>query len=270
MKVARALAVVVVSCGGEPTPATPVPSATAELPAEAGPPIGPQAKRFDYPATPQEDVTETLFGKTIHDCFRWLEDGSNPKVKAWASAEDAFARERLAKLPEKDAIKQRLSDLLYVDQQSPPDKEGKRYFWSHRDKKQEKSVVFWREGKTGRQTLLLDPNEWSPDGSVALGAWEPSHDGVHLAYLKKEHNSDEATLYVMEVGTGKVSTTDVIEGAKYAGVSWDSNGTGFYYTRLPPYIARGHRGRAAGVRGDLLPQARRGPEEGPPRSRGHA
>lgn len=208
----------------------PQPSATASAAVDAGA----TAQRIAYPPTPQVDVAETLHGKTIHDRFRWLEDGNDPKVKAWADAQDAFARERFAKLPERDAIKTRLGELFYVDTQSAPSKEKNRYFWSHRDAKQEKAVVFWREGKTGAQKTLLDPNEWSKDGSVALGAWAPSLDGSRLAYSKKEHNSDEATLYVMEVATGKVSTTDVIDGAKYAGVSWAPNNAGFYYTYLPP------------------------------------
>jgi len=223
-----------VACGPEPEPVQhPVPQPSASVSA-APVDAGPTAQRIVYPATPQVDVTETLHGKTIHDRFRWLEDGNDPKVKAWADAQDAFARERFAKLPDRDAIKTRLTELFYVDTQSAPSKEKNRYFWSHRDAKQEKAVVFWREGKTGTQKTLLDPNEWSKDGSVALGAWTPSLDGTRVAYLKKEHNSDEATLYVMEVATGKVSTTDVIDGAKYAGTSWAPNGSGFYYTYLPP------------------------------------
>lgn len=227
------LGLFVMACGGDaPSVGHPQPPTTAS-PArvDAGPK---QANRFDYPNTPQEDVVETLQGKTIHDCFRWLEDGSDDKVKAWASAEDAFARARLAKLPDRDAIKQRLTELFYVDQQSAPVKAQKRYFWSHRDAKQEKSVVLWKEGKTGTPKVLLDPNTWSTDGSVALGSWEESHDGTHVTYLQKEHNSDEATLHVLDVATGKVSTTDDIDGTKYANVSWNARSDGFYYTRLPP------------------------------------
>ncbi|HEY2370557.1 MAG TPA: prolyl oligopeptidase family serine peptidase [Polyangiaceae bacterium] len=225
---------VALACGGDAEPvAHPVttPSATVSATPDAG---APAAQRIAYPPTPQLDVAETLHGKTIHDRFRWLEDGNDPKVKAWADVEDAFARERLGRLPDRDAIKTRLTELFYVDTQSAPTKEKNRYFWSHRDAKQEKSVVFWREGKTGTQKTLLDPNEWSKDGSVALGAWTPSLDGSRVAFLKREHNSDEATLYVMEVASGKVSTTDVIDGAKYAGVSWMPNSVGFYYTYLPP------------------------------------
>jgi prolyl oligopeptidase len=235
-RVLASIVVAIVGCGGEAEPTHPVhPTPSASVAADAGPSTA--AKRFDYPLTPQQDVVETVQGKTVHDRFRWLEDGQNDKVKAWATAEDAFARARLAKLPERDAIAQRLSELLYVDQQSAPAKAQKRYFWSHRDAKQEKSVVWWKEGKTGAPKVLLDPNTWSDDGSVALGAWEESHDGNHLTFLKKEHNSDEATLHVLDVGTGKVSTTDVIEGTKYAGVSWNARSDGFFYTRLPPISA---------------------------------
>ena len=225
-----------VACGGEAEPVQhpqPTPSATVSALPDASAPLT-SAKKYEYPPTRQEDVVETLHRKTIHDRFRWLEDGNDPNVKKWADAEDAYARAQLSKVPDRDAIKTRLTELFYVDTQSAPTKEKNRYFWSHRDAKQEKAVVYWREGKTGAQKTLLDPNEWSKDGSVALGAWTPSLDGSRVAYLKREHNSDEATLYVMDVATGKVSTTDVIDGAKYAGVSWAPNGLGFYYTFLPP------------------------------------
>ncbi|MCL4810821.1 MAG: prolyl oligopeptidase family serine peptidase, partial [Thermoanaerobaculia bacterium] len=49
----------------------------------------------------------------------------------------------------------------------------------------------------------------------------------------KENNSDEATLRVIDVATGKVSEVDVIPGGKYASASWTPDGTGFYYTWLP-------------------------------------
>ena len=232
MKRILAVALCLAACGPEAAPQpelTPHPRAAA-----VGASAPARAKRFDYPETAEADVVETLHGKTVHDRFRWLEDGSDPKVKAWAAAEDAFARARLAKLPDRDAIAARLAELFYVDSQGAPTREGSRYFWSHRKAKQEKSVVWWKQGKTGTPKVLLDPNAWSTDGSVSLGAWTPSHDGARVAYLQKEHNSDEATLHVMEVATGKISTVDVIDGTKYAGVSWTPSGTGFYYTRIPP------------------------------------
>ena len=81
--------------------------------------------------------------------------------------------------------------------------------------------------------MLLDPNTWSTDGSVSLGVWSVSYDGKKVAYTVKANNSDEATLYVMDVATGKKSEIDVIEGAKYASPSWTPSSDAFYYTWLP-------------------------------------
>ncbi len=130
----------------------------------------------------------------------------------------------------------------------------------------EKFTIYWREGKSGPDNVLLDPNAWSTDGSVSLGVWVVSHDGKRVAYTVKSNNSDEATLHVMEVATGKKSDVDVIEGAKYAWPSWTPSGNGFYYTWLPPSGQRPH-GRPSGLRRGPLPQARRRSEERSSRAR---
>src|SRR5262249_50813306 len=85
----------------------------------------------------------------------------------------------------------------------------------------------------GQEKVLLDPNSWSNDGSVSLGTWVPSWDGSKVAYAQHKNNSDEATLYVLDVATMKNSTVDVIEGAKYASPSWTPTNDAFYYPWLP-------------------------------------
>jgi prolyl oligopeptidase len=117
---------------------------------------------------------------------------------------------------------------------SAPHRFGQRWFFGRRDAEKEKSAVFYRQGKDGRDRVVLDPNTWSTDGSVALGVWTVSWDGQRIAYGVKGNNSDEATLYVMDVASGKKSEVDVIDGAKYGVPSWTPSGDGFYYTWIPP------------------------------------
>ncbi len=191
-----------------------------------------------------------LHGVTVRDPYRWLEDEKSPEVNAWMKAEDALARKELAALPGRDALAARLRELLYVDTLGAPIHRGTRYFTTHHRASQEKSVVVWKEGAEGDEKVLLDPNAWSDDGSAGLGAWSVSWDGEKVAYGKKVNNSDEATLYVMDVATGKVSDVDVIEGAKYAHASWTPDGSAFYYTKLPvdPKIPASDRPGWADVR----------------------
>src|SRR5690606_11979340 len=101
----------------------------------------------------------------------------------------------------------------------------------HKDK--EKDVYYWREGKDGEPKVLIDPNTMSDDGSVSVRDVSPSWDGRWVAYKVAENNADEATLFLMEVATGKISEIDRIEGAKYAHATWEPKNSGFYYTRLP-------------------------------------
>ena len=187
-----------------------------------------------YPPARRGDQADDLHGVRVFDPYRWLEDGSSDEVKRWTSEEDAFARSSLSNLPGREAIAARFKELFYVENAGTPQHRGKRWFYPKRDAGKEKFTVYWREGKDGKDSVLLDPNAWSADGSVSLGVWSVSWDGKTLAYAVKSNNSDEATLYVMDVATGKKSEVDVIEGAKYAWPSWTPSGDGFYYTWLPP------------------------------------
>jgi len=187
-----------------------------------------------YPAGRRVEQVDVLHGVPVADPYRWLEDATSAEVTKWTEAQDSFARARLAQLPDRDAIAARFKELFYVESVGTPQRRGGRLFFSRREAGKEKFAVYWREAKAGPDRVLLDPNGWSTDGSVSLGAWAVSHDGKRVAYSVKSNNSDEATLYVMEVATGKKSDVDVIEGAKYAWPSWLPSGHAFYYTRLPP------------------------------------
>lgn len=210
-------------------------TASSSLPpgaASAAPAPSPPG-RPAYPPTRAVPVKYTLHGVEITDPYRWLEDGDSPEVKEWMKSQDAFTRAELSRLPERDAIAARLKQLFYIDAVSAPRHRKGRYFFSRRHATKEKSIVYWKAGKGGEERALLDPNTWSDDGSVSLGGWDVSWDGRNVAYKVQKNNSDEATIHVMDVASGKRSEVDVIEGGKYAHASWTPSGDGFYYVWLP-------------------------------------
>src|SRR5262249_37620922 len=148
----------------------------------------------------------------------------------------------------------RLKQLLYVDEIFTPVHRGGRYFYARRHADREKLVIHWKQGGEGQERILLDPNTWSKDGSVSLGNYAVSWDGRRVAYTVHQNNSDEATLYVLDVAKGVKSPVDVIEGAKYAQPSWTPQGDGFYYTYLPldPKVSVADRPGTAEVRFHFL------------------
>jgi prolyl oligopeptidase len=187
-----------------------------------------------YPPTRADEIQETLFGAVVADPYRWLEDAGRDDVKAWMAAQDQLTRAHLGKLPGRDRLAKRFRELLYVDSISAPLRRGTRYFYTRTHADKEKAIVYWREGADGEEHVLLDPNTMSQDGTVSLGTWVPSYDGKRVAYALKANNSDEATLHLIDVASGKESPIDVIEGAKYAQPSWTPSGDGYFYTWLPP------------------------------------
>ena len=203
-----------------------------------------------YPPTRVADVVENLHGTEVHDPYRWLEDGKSPEVQQWTKDQNAFTRQQLDRLAGRDWLTKRLRDVSYVDSAGVPQRAGSRLFFLRRKADQEKAVLYWRGGDDGVDHVLVDPNALSKDGSTSLGEWVPSHDGKTLAYALRENNADEATLYVKDVTTGKISERDRIDGAKYASPAWTPAGDGFYYTWVPtdPEIPTAERPGRAEIR----------------------
>jgi prolyl oligopeptidase len=176
--------------------------------------------------------TELIFDTPVRDEFRWLEEVNNPQVQAWMHEQDGTARSYLGSLPERPELKQRLTELVYVEQRTLPIQRGKRYFYSIKPKDKEKSLYYVREGKRGKERVLLDPNTMSADGSVSIGSQSPSHNGEFVAYLEHPKNADESTLRVLDVNSGR-NLPDEIPHLRYTSASWLPDGSGFYYTWLP-------------------------------------
>ena len=226
----RALLVFLVACGAskpEVTVPAPPPSATptVETPVTAVP-------THPWPATRKLDIVEKIHGKDVADPYRWLEDENSPEVQTWMKAEDDYTRGALAKLPLRAELEARIKELFYFDAISAPVHRGGKFFYTRKHADKEKTIVYWKQGETGAEKVLFDPNAWSADGSKGLHGWWPSRDGSHVAYQVSEHNSDESVMHVIDVATGK-DLADVIDGVKYAAASWTPDGAGFYYTWVP-------------------------------------
>src|SRR5262249_38182258 len=111
-----------------------------------------------------------------------------------------------------------------------PHKEGGQYFYSRNDGLQNQNVLHVTATLHGRPRVLLDPNKFSKDGTVALGNWVISEDGKHLAYGIQDAGSDWRTWKVLKVDDGK-PLDDELRWIKFSGVSWTKDGKGFFYSR---------------------------------------
>lgn len=191
-----------------------------------------QSSALKYPRPRKGDVVDTYFGTKVADPYRWMEDLNAPELKQWVDAENAVTSKYLDVLPMRDALKTRITALWNYPKVSAPRYRGRRWFYNRNTGLQRQSVVFTRETLNGSETVAIDPNQLSPDGSVALSGFDPSPDGQHFAYGQSEGGSDWSTYYVRELNGGK-QLPDVIRWVKFSGLSWTEDGKGFIYGRYP-------------------------------------
>ena len=185
----------------------------------------------DYPQAIPGDVVDVIHGTQVADPFRWMENIDSEETRAWVEAQQAYTSAFLDGLPEREAIRARLTEAFDYDKHGLPELIEGRLFYSRKTGLQNQSVHYWREDREGAgETVLLDPNTLSEDGTVSVAGWSVSDDGKRVAYGLSESGSDWTTWHVMDVDTGRV-LEDEIRWVKFSWASWAPDGSGFYYSR---------------------------------------
>jgi prolyl oligopeptidase len=185
-----------------------------------------------YPVAPKDGIVEDYFGTKVPAPYQWMEDLDSKKVTDWVAAENKVTFDDLAKLPLREHFRKRITELWDYPKVSIPTLEGGRYFYSKNSGLQRQAPIYMRASLTGPATLVLDPNVLSPDGSVSVSQWTPSHDGRLLAYGLSEGGADWRTLHVRDIDSGK-DLSDEVRWVRFSGVSWTKDSKGFFYSRYP-------------------------------------
>jgi prolyl oligopeptidase len=184
------------------------------------------------PATKQQPVTDNYFGQKVVDPYRWLEDGSTPETQQWVSKQLGYTRNILDKLPGREKLHNHIEQLLEIGNLGETQVGGNYYFHTRRDGKQNQPVLYVRKGVDGKDQVLVDANQLSKDGTVALDWWAASHDGKYVAYGTSESGSEMSTLRIIETATHRL-LPDTIARTRAASIAWKPDDSGFFYTRYP-------------------------------------
>lgn len=185
-------------------------------------------EKINYPETRKTDTVDVYFGTEVADPYRWLEDDNSEETAAWVKAQNEVTDAYLAKIPFRNQIRERLTELWNYPRTGVPFHKGNHYFFFKNDGIQNQSVLYIQDSLTGEPRVFLDPNTLSEDGTTSLGTYSVSKDGKYFAYAISKAGSDWNEIYVMETATGR-QLEDKLEWVKFSGISW--RGDGFYYSR---------------------------------------
>lgn len=180
------------------------------------------------PVSVIEPVTDVFHGREVTDPYRWLEEQSSPRTRAWIEDQTQYARTYLDGIPGREHIRERIRELLAVETYDSFLKTGNRYVFRKRLSNQEQPCIYMREGVEGKNHLLVDPAERGTGKYTAVKPVRASPDGKLLLYEIKEGGERAGTFALVEVETGR-TLPDVLPRGYLRGFAFAPDGTGFYY-----------------------------------------
>ncbi|CAM1334316.1 prolyl oligopeptidase family serine peptidase [Tenacibaculum aestuariivivum] len=180
-----------------------------------------------YPKTAQKPVIDTYFDTKITDNYRWLEDDKSIETENWVKAENEVTFNYLSKIPYREQLKDRLSELWNYEKLGTPFKEGDYTYFYKNDGLQNQAVLY-RKNSEGKEEIFLNPNTFSKDGTTSLGSVSFTKDGSIVAYSISEGGSDWRKIIVLNTETKEIIGDTLID-VKFSGIAWKGN-EGFYYS----------------------------------------
>ncbi len=192
------------------------------------------------PATPTGSTVDVIQGVKIADPYRWLENWNDPKVQAWSDAQNARTRAYLDSLPDRAPIKEQLTQLIKATSPSYAELKarGARVFAIYNDPKFQQPMLVTMNASADPKSRapLLDPNALDAKGLTAIDWFVPSGDGTKIAVSLSENGSEDGTVHVYDVVSGKEIDTPIprVQYPTAGGsLAWAADGKGFWYTRYP-------------------------------------
>lgn len=177
-------------------------------------------------------VIDDYHGTKVADPFRWLEDADSPEVQAWADQQMKRTREFLDRHPRRQQIVERMRELWNYTQHRVPYRKGDHYYFFRNDGSQNQPVLCRVRELADAPEQVLDPNQLSEDGTVALMNYSVSRDSRLMAYSLSTSGSDWQEIRVRDLSTGQ-DLADHIKWCKFTSLYWKPDSSGFFYTRFP-------------------------------------
>ena len=186
--------------------------------------------KLTYPQSKTVEQADDYHGTSVADPYRWLEDPDSPESRAWIEAQNRLTFDYLTKIPQRQHIRERLTELWNYEKFRTPFRRGDRLFIFKNDGLQNQDVLYVMPSLDGEPEVLLDPNTLSEDGTVALSGLAISEDAQYIAYGLSTSGSDWQEWKVRRIETGE-DLDDHLQWVKFSGASWTHDGDGFYYSR---------------------------------------
>jgi oligopeptidase B len=174
---------------------------------------------------------DTLHGEIRVDDYYWLREKTDSAVIRYLEAENAYTDTMTRHLaPLREQLYQELLGRIKESDLSVPYREGGYWYYTRTEEGKSYPIFCRRKGTLDApEEVILDQNALAAGRAFhALGGFDVSPDGTRLLYLEDTTAFREYTLYVKDLGTGRL--LDSIRGV-WNGTAWTNDNSTFFYMR---------------------------------------
>lgn len=178
------------------------------------------------------NLEENYHGTTVKDEFRWLEDEDSEETKEWIKKEVKISKRYFQNLSNYKEVENRIKELMdYEEYTFPKINDNNLYFFKREGLKNQPYLSEYQL-EENTEKILIDQNEFSTDGTVAITNFFPDNKNHYIAYTLAKSGSDRQRIFIYDTHKQNI-IDDKLEWVKFTNISWDTENKGFYYTRFP-------------------------------------
>jgi len=185
--------------------------------------------QYVYPPTKTVDSSDTYFGVTYKDPYRWLEYKQTPDVGTWFKQQAIYTDSILNNLNGRDEL---IAEWKRLDQLKPAKisnlvYENGRIFYRKTMPGESVGKIYYREGMMGSEHLLFDPTIYIPGKTITVERFIPSHDGKKIGIVYARDGAEIGTLIIITVDTKRLLKDSVSSALNI--LSWTFDDRAFLY-----------------------------------------
>jgi len=166
------------------------------------------------PPSVAEDTKESIHGLVVSDPYQWLENSSNSRTREWIDSQRSYTASLLGTRPELARLRKNVFELANIEEGQRVLFRAGHYFILKKVPGHEIASLYVKDGEAGREELLIDPSNWSPDHSDTIELLSVSKDGSLVAYSVRHGGRDQVSIHFYDVNQ-KRDLPDALPEARY-------------------------------------------------------
>ncbi|MGC9943213.1 MAG: prolyl oligopeptidase family serine peptidase [Verrucomicrobiota bacterium] len=185
--------------------------------------------QWNYPPTRTVDASDTYFGTTYYDPYRWLENLKADDVKGWFKAQGELTDDLLAKIPARDAL---VNEWLALDKLRPAaysdiTYENGRIFYKKTLSGENVGKLYSRQGWSGTEELLFDPTTYKAGVTTTINSFVPSWNAKYVVLGLTSGGSEWSELRVLNVKDRTLLPESIYP--SWGALGWMKDNASFFY-----------------------------------------